>query len=276
MIKLVNAYINELSIVEILYTDHLNFNPFDNGIMFISASSGCFWTTGKLPGFAGSVLKPLKYFETKPEWQLLSVTDECEVDDNSILSIILYSLGLGTNHGDKYYSVMNNFEKRLSTSDILELHKLYNIKSNQEVAYCPLNDGEEFPRPVFKHRLCDGGKDCDNWEDEIKPCGNIQLTDAGCCQTLIIPVNNIKCKSDGTYAGADIYKCDNEFNYIYKEGGYFVVGFLGDPRLMSQKAWSYKIPVVNNCPDTSQPWSSSSSSISIICESAPDIRSDKR
>ena len=49
------------------------------------------------------------------------------------------------------------------------------------------------------------------------------------------------CQLDGTFEGSDIYKCENEFNYVFKQGENFVVGFLGDPREKSQIAWSHKV-----------------------------------
>ena len=49
------------------------------------------------------------------------------------------------------------------------------------------------------------------------------------------------CELDGTFEGSDIYKCENEFNYVFKQDENFVVGFLGDPREKSQIAWSHKV-----------------------------------
>ena len=49
------------------------------------------------------------------------------------------------------------------------------------------------------------------------------------------------CTLDGTFEGSDIYKCENEFNYVFKQDENFVVGFLGDPREKSQIAWSHKV-----------------------------------
>jgi len=274
IIKYINNEITGLKIVEVLYSDHLNFNPFTNGILFISAHMECFWTIGKSPGFSGSLMKTVSDFGAKPKWQLVSITDACDVRTDQLLSILMYSLGVGPYHGDKNHSVMNSFEGRLTSNDILAIYQLYNLKSRQKLLQCPVVDNGA-DRIVFTDRLCDGHTDCINSEDETTPC-TIDLTENGCCKTLVIPTNQITCKSSGHFLERDIYQCDNEYNYIYRDGEYFVVGFLGDPRISNQLAWSYKLPAINNCPDTSQPWVGPTSRISVICESVLDSGDDKR
>ena len=94
---------------------------------------------------------------------------------------------------------------------------------------------------VFEHQFCDGKKDCSSGEDETKICENIIQSPNGCCKTLKFSSKNMICELDGTFEGSDIYKCENEFNYVFKQGENFVVGFLGDPREKSQIAWSHKV-----------------------------------
>ena len=72
----INKELNGLRIVEIYHQDHFNFNPFKNGILFISANV-CFWTVGKSPGFKGNLKKSLFDYGVEDTWQLASVSGKC-------------------------------------------------------------------------------------------------------------------------------------------------------------------------------------------------------
>ena len=151
-------------------------------------------------------------------------------------------------------------------SDIMAINQIYGLTEKRKIVTCPGIDR----RPVFEERLCDGFRDCANGEDEDKVCRFTRTTQNDCCGKILIPNSKVTCEADGLFNGADIYKCDNEFNYIYKVDNDFVIGFLADPRLMSQKAWSHSSPATNNCPNFSTKWQGKNSEVSVACENRLD------
>ena len=146
-----------------------------------------------------------------------------------------------------------------------KIQKIIGKVNYYEIVYSPGKIENKEVSRIFSDRLCDGIKDCENNEDEIYGCARKSRSFPGCCQTLIIPVNNIECTQNGTFNAAPIYKCSNILNYIYKYENYYLVGFLSDPRIVKEMAWSYKLEVVNNCPDTSKMWKGPNGDISIGC-----------
>ena len=112
VIKKINAEFDQITIVEILFKDHLDFNPFENGVMFVADTSDCFWTCGKVPGFTGSSRKTLSDYGARLGWQLASISSACNVSRNLFNSVLLYVFGVDN---ESEHSVLQTFDNRLTT-----------------------------------------------------------------------------------------------------------------------------------------------------------------